>query len=133
MLPELPYELIEKIVSHLSVKDAKSLSLLSKSYLPVCQSKIWKAPRFKRRLLPTELKSLTDLPIREFHIMDLKFTNAFEITEVLQIMGNLKILHLDGLIDPKHMFLFRKLDIDLVVYAQYLKAVPAQELSCWKK
>ena len=90
----LPNELIEMCSSYLSIKDAKSFSLTSKRMHSLTLSKIWKCPRFEKKMPLDTFKILSlKLPIEELHTCDLDVN--FKDKETWRIFSRLKRLHID--------------------------------------
>ena len=92
-MDSLPNELMQMILSYLSIKDAKSLSQTSKQMHTLNLSKIWKCPRFKKISINDFEKVLTKFPMEEIHTSD--FDVNFEAKKTWEFFSRFKLLHID--------------------------------------
>ena len=89
----LPNELMQMILSHVSIRDAKNFSQTSKRMHSLTLSKIWKCPRFKTKISLKELKRIPKYPIEEIHTSD--FDVDFNDKKSWEIFSRFKLLHVD--------------------------------------
>ena len=92
-LNQLPNELVQMILSYLSIKDTKKMSQTSKRMHSLTLSKIWKCPRFRKEMSLDMFKSLLSLPIEEIHTCD--FNVNFKAKKSWEIFSQFKLLHID--------------------------------------
>ena len=107
-----PNEVWEKIFDYLAKKDLRALTVVSRSIRAVALRRYWDTPSFRKPMCPTDLESLSHLPIGKLYTSDLVvkkiveraelYVKVFEKIETLREVavscgGTLSVLNLDTL------------------------------------
>ena len=128
----LPSETIECIAVYLALKDAKSLSRVSRQCYNGTLKRIWSYPKFRKRYLPKSyvgnprfkipivaVKDISHLPIRRLYSSDLKDFDTFYVKE---LPFTIKEICIDApLTSDTSLAKFKGLSIKVKIFSDILK------------